>query len=1002
MEQTDSFGYWLKRRRKALDLTQAELADRAGCALVTIKKIEADERRPSQQMAHSLARALGLPPEEQEAFIRTARGLQAVHRLEVVATPQLVAPIPAATPADISHPEHLIALVGRTHELELAHKLWQDARAGRLGVLLVQGEAGIGKTRLVEELLAGVRARENGSPPVVLRGGCYELAASAPYLPLVEALRGWLAAQPVRAWTELLGPSAAELARLIPDLAAQTGASAEPQAGSMQEQRVRLYEAVSRALQRLAHGGGLVLFIDDLHWIDQGTLGMLAYLLRQLQHAPVLFVATYREDEFEAQPELVAARLNWRRAFHTHELPLQRLSLVDTGDLLARLFEQEEISREFAEAIYTETEGNPFFVVEMAYALVDHGLVYRVDGDWERKSIEELALPASIKDTIERRLQRLDPQSVGLLRTAALLGKQFRFEELAAVLQQPEVELLDALDQALQARLVVGVDDETFQFSHDKIREVLYREQNPVRRRLLHRQCAERLEALYGSDVTDQAGRLAYHFHHAGEHARALPYACQAAGRAEALFAPDEALAYLDQALENARALDLRAEQADIHEAIGDLYAQNSPFDRAIQHYQHTAALVDDPDRQLALQVKLGQVYSDIGDPRGQLLLETALKVIDPEKQPLVWLQAITALGRFLHYQARYSRALACYEQALPRLEASGDQVLIAKVYGYIAGCYQHLTEMHTSNEWAYKTIDFGREHQHPYAEAVGYEFLSENLFMQGYWEQAVETALINQGIGKQIGSVDRVAWSLLVLGISYHQLGAFAQAEQAFQECAGIAESIQGRRLAALNGIYQVQLLVDQGQDDAALALGRQYVAAGDELGETQLSFLSRLSLAYLCYQQGDPHTALAWIEQAYPLLQGTEIRSTGLLYDPLAAAVYLALGEAAQAQSIAAAGVVHAQAADAPFPQAGNQLVLAQLAARRGERAQAEAQFAAAIELLENTGSRLMLGRVYRARGEYYLAEGEREQGQADLSQAREIFAAIGAPRDLAGLKD
>jgi transcriptional regulator with XRE-family HTH domain len=1005
---TDSFGYWLKRRRKALDLTQAALADQVGCALVTIKKIEADERRPSRQIAARLAEALAIPEDEREAFIQTARGLQAVHRLEMAQEP-IQASIPAAsetplqveaTPVTILHPERLVELVGRSHELALIRRFWEEAQAGQMKVLLVQGEPGIGKTRLVEELLSELHQPGNGAGPVELRGGCYEFEATTPYLPIVEALRGWLDAQPLQTRRALLGEAAADLAHIIPDLYTQLGIEPEPFSGSMQEQRLRLYDAVGRTLNQLAMTYGLVLFIDDLHWIDQGTLALLAYLLRQLRHSPVLFVTTYREAEFESQAELGAARADWRRHYNAREISLQRLSLEDTNALLSKMFAQDRVSEEFAEAVYTETEGNPFFIVELAYALIDHGMIYRVEDRWERKSVDELELPSSIRDTIEHRLARLSPECLQLLRYAALLGKQFSFPELVAVMETPEERLLDPLDEALQARLILAGEADIFRFSHDKIREVLYLDQNPARQRLLHRQCAERLERYYQAALEGQAARLAYHYYQAGSHAQALPYARLAAERAKQMFAPDEAQIYLEQALACAAALDQLDTQADIHEEMGDLYAQNAPFDRAIQHYQRVAALVDDFPRQLAVQVKLGQVYSDIGDPRGQPILEAALKVINPKQQPAVWVGAQTALGRFLHYQAHYSQALAHYEKALPMLEETGDPWLTTKVYGFISGCYQHLTQFGESNTWAQKTIAYGQEHNYPHAEATGYEFLAENWVMQGYWEQSVEAAQIDVQIGSQIGSEDRVAWGQFSLALAYHHLGDFKQSERYFTECAENAECINAQRLAALNAVYFMRLLVDLGQDGRALAFGRQYLASTDELGETQLRYVCRLSMAYLYRQTGDPERALEWVLQAMPLLDGSQNRSMPLLNTPLEAGVYLDLGDLETAAARARAGVEHARQADAPYYLAENLAVLGQAAAAQGDYETVESSFAEAQELLLATSSRLGLGRLYAARAGYYQQIGEPEAAQADRDQARQIFVEIGAAHDLAAL--
>jgi tetratricopeptide (TPR) repeat protein len=430
------------------------------------------------------------------------------------------------------------------------------------------------------------------------------------------------------------------------------------------------------------------------------------------------------------------------------------------------------------------------------------------------------------------------------------------------------------------------------------------------------------------------------------------------------------------------------------------LFAQYAPFDRAIQHYQRVAALVDDFPRQLAVQVKLGQVYSDIGDPRGQPILESALKVIDPKQQPAAWVGAQTALGRFLHYQARYSQALAYYEKALPALEATDDDWLTTKVYGFIAGCYQHLTQFEESNAWAYRTVDYGREHNFPHAEATGYEFLAENLQMQGRWEQALEAAQIDAQIGSQIGSEDRVAWGLFSRALAYHQLGEFEQSEQCFTECDEIAECINAQRLAALNAVYFMRLLVDEGQDERALTLGQRYLANADELGEIQLRYVCRLSMAYLCRQQGDPAGALAWILQAAPLLEGTQNRSMPLMNTALIAEVYLQLGDLETAAARAGAGLEHARQADAPFYQAQNLSVLGQVAATRGAHEEAESSFAEAQELLEATNSRLGLGRLCHRRARFYQQIGKPEAAQADLDRARELFAEIGAVRDLAAL--
>ena len=382
-------------------------------------------------------------------------------------------------------------LVARGPELAEARELWHRALEGRGHCLLLSGEPGSGKTRLAREVI--VQATLHGA--VVLSGACYEYEAATPYLPFVEAFRRWVREQKDDAkLREALGESASQIAKLAPEIEARLGPFPAGNELPAHEERLLFFDAVTNVLARLAQRQGLLFYLDDLHWADSGTLLLLGHLLRQLRGERVLIAASYRDTELDRAHPLARALVDWNRERFTTRIVLKRFNAEETRAQIAALLD-ENMSGDFSQAVYRETEGNPFFVEEVVKALVEQGSVRRESGRWQRCELVDLVIPQSVKEAIGNRLDRVSPECNETLRAAAVLGKTFTVDELvAAVDGQNENKLLDALDEAVGAQLLAADGSEAFVFTHDKIREVLYEELNPPRRRRLHLRTAEGLE----------------------------------------------------------------------------------------------------------------------------------------------------------------------------------------------------------------------------------------------------------------------------------------------------------------------------------------------------------------------------------------------------------------------------------------------------------------------------------------------------------------------------
>jgi tetratricopeptide (TPR) repeat protein len=918
--------------------------------------------------------------------------------LELPGALETAAPAEAAAPpaAELLVLDRIVRgrLVGRREELMQLQALWAMAGARRGHLALISGEPGIGKSRLARELM--VYARLSGA--LVLTGGCYEYEAAVPYLPFVEALRAWAETQTTEALCSQVGPGAPGLAWLVPELGARLGALEPDPPLPSSDERLRLFESLARLFQSLAAPHGLLLVLDDLHWADQGTLALLHYLLRRLRDAHFLIVAAYREGELDQAHPLAGALVEWNRERVATRVRLGRLSLADSGALLAALFGQESVTPEFAAAIHRETEGNPFFIEEVVKLLVEKGDIYRVAGAWDRKAIEDLAVPQSIKEAIGRRLNRLSAACVETLQAAAMLGKTFAFEELAAAGTQAEDRLLDALDEAGAAQLIRPEVGEAFVFTHDKIREVLYEALNPIRRRRLHRRIGVGLEQLYADPAAraEHAPGLAHHFVLGGEPGKGLTYSLQAAAQARRLFALDEAVRYYQHASQAAQALSAPAQWAAIEAELAEVHYQRGLYQLAVEHYQHAldGLAPDDQARRAAFNVKIGLAYTQLGDERGLDFLQRAERELDPLTQSDELANALSGLGRYHHYRSQFRQALEFQERARHLAERQAQASTLSLVYTHLAGAYQQLAQYSHSSHWARQSISLGQAANDPWAVALGYEFLAESAIGQGYWSEALEYAARDREITEKIGALDRLAWADFASTWAYHGRGDLQRGLDTGQATLALAEEIGEGRLAILMAPILAWIETDLGLDDDVAAKAPHWLQRTDELGQVFAQCLARHGLAYYHIQRAEWSEAAALYAQCAALYGPTDNRQTPLFLGPYPALAHLGLGQTGAAAQFADDYLALAREVEAPHWVGCAQRVRGQILTTQGRPAEAAAAFDEAISLLAQCSSRLELGRAYYQRAGLWRAPDER--AAADLAQARALFEACGAPRD------
>ncbi|MGI8549880.1 MAG: ATP-binding protein, partial [Dehalococcoidia bacterium] len=457
-------------------------------------------------------------------------------------------------------------LVGRESERALLQERLKAAWAGQGSLVLLAGEPGIGKTRLAEEL-AG-EARQQGV--TVLWGRCWEGEGAPPFYPWLQVLRSYCERQSPLTLHAELGPGAADLAQLLPELRERLLDLPPLPQLEPESARFRLFEAVSRFLRNASQAQPLVVFLDDLHWADKASLLLLQLLTRDLGEERLLVIGTYRDTDLDRRHPLAEVLPSLRRAPRFERILLHGLSREEVERLLVSRVGHGPVATGrakpasplpyqgpgLAEALWRETEGNPFFIGEVLRHLTETGRLRQTDGRWSvaSGSIAELGIPEGVREVIGRRLSRLSDETNRLLTLAAVIGREFD----AATLERVAVVDADAVDTALEEAETARVIDVLgkggrYEFAHALVRETLYGELPSRRRVRLHRQVGEALEQQYARSLDSHLSELAYHFLEGaaggGDIEQAIDYARRAAEHALAQYAYEAAVGQYEAAL---------------------------------------------------------------------------------------------------------------------------------------------------------------------------------------------------------------------------------------------------------------------------------------------------------------------------------------------------------------------------------------------------------------------------------------------------------------------
>jgi len=715
-------------------------------------------------------------------------------------------------------------LIGRQHELEELMRFLDLAVQGKGKTILISGEAGSGKTRLINEFLNLSKDKELA----VLSGACFSDVA-VPYFPFMESFSAYFSTtlededairfkksgttagsedeeqiedekSEIKAW--LLGPKQAEKSTKLENLT--------PQAW-----KDLAFASVKKALISISAKKPLVLFIDDLHWADSASLSLLHYISRYVSSARVLIIATYRTEELSPDDEgrphpLVEALRIMRREDLFEDISLSNLDSANVVSLAEKIV-GGTLHPELAERLAEESQGNPLFVVESLRMLSEHGSLV-LDRGRLRLSIDEVGIPTKIKDIILRRVSQLKPYQKRILDLASAIGDKFDVGLLGAVLGQDSLEVLETLNAIAQSSSLVCSEGNYYRFDHAKIREAIYDQISQPLRKGYHARIAERIEAQNVKGKNLPTNDLAYHYTQAGNMEKAIKYSLAAGQEALERVSNIEAIKYFKYVLQNSANTSEFVKEKNLSlERLGDAYFAHDFYEDAAKTFEQLASSVNGNEKLRAYRKAMDATYKSLNHVRTIELYKKVEEYASSES---------LEYGRIRYHKARAQGLLGNYHSAVEEMgklvqifvdenslsDAAQAMFGVGMFSYYLGNNEKALINLERSNAILEETKDLASQLQ--LNSLRTYVFFSYGLFREGLdiLEKGVKTA-------EETGHFRRIASAYSLLSCHLEFTGNFKEAISNMLKAAEYMSKTDSPRL----------------QDIIIPNLARQYAKLGD-----------------------------------------------------------------------------------------------------------------------------------------------------------------------------
>ncbi|HEX8917549.1 MAG TPA: AAA family ATPase, partial [Chloroflexota bacterium] len=877
-------------------------------------------------------------------------------------------------------------LVGRANELSAILSELEAVRRGGGRLVMLTGEPGVGKTRLAQE----VTRRLVEQSCTIITGRCYEIEQSTPYYPFLEALRTLYAVLPASLRNEV--PQRwPQLARLMPDLIPVPMTERAPQ-----DEQPYLHTAVTGLLTAQSQFAPVALMIDDLQWCDSASIRLLLHIFRHTRDSPVFILATCRSSEVHRNRLLEHALLDLTREDLITRVSVQRLDRGETAALVAATLGDAGVSEAILDLVNAPAEGNPFFIKQIVQSLLERGDLFRANGWWERRERSEVWVPDTVRATVGRRLSRLSGTTQEILHQASVLGQSFLFEDVQSLAGMDEQSLDGALEEADSFGLVHSLAADRYEFDHALTRQAVLADISPRRLRRIHLDAAGAIASHAASehDQKRRAAEVAWHYLQAGAEEQALRWSLRAGDASEAIFAHDEAEGHYRTALTLATDLGDRVAEAAALEKLGETLITMSrqvealPLEeRAVALYQ---SLGDEPGEGRAA-TRVAWAHSGLGSFEESLKsLQAAIAKLESHGPSQIlaemystYVYQLQATGRFEEAlmildrsesqarQAGYERFLIAgqnargfilwqmgcvddgrtlVEDALPRLESTGDLFSLGTSLGWLGGQYQNSGDLKRGREFFERALAVHTRRNDPTAIANALSDLALLELLGGNWDNALAHAeqavrLVEERIDQPL-----TAHPMGVLGMLRLRRGDTEDLDQYLERTITIASRMHPAAIIA----HIARADLDLQQRRPELARSRIETLLRDtEIGAEATTWALPI-LIRACLMLGELESADTWLVGAVEKVQRQHNRVVETELLELRGELLMRREHLSDSEADLSRALSRARSIGLPYHEAQILIQYGKLNAAQGKRDEARQALAGALSILEQLGAR------------------------------------------------
>jgi tetratricopeptide (TPR) repeat protein/tRNA A-37 threonylcarbamoyl transferase component Bud32 len=725
----------------------------------------------------------------------------------------------------------LAPLVGREEPLNRLAALHREVRIGDGAAACISGEAGIGKSRLVEEFCRS--CRREGSR--VLIASCLFGGGGSSYLPIADALRQYFALRGVDsapALQRFLFDKAPRLAGSIPVLSRFLRFAFATNGPTSEEE---LWEVLDQVIAFVSEERPLVFVIEDLQWADEGTVRLFHFLTRRVAGRRMFLLVTHRPEETISEPgggphpvQNVLQLLGREDRFERIEL--NRLTRADVSEVLQRLYPGHEWGEEFGTLLYREAEGNPFFMVEILKLLTAEKVLAKKGETWAlATTVDKISIPDKVYDVVMRRLSRLGPREREILELGAVEGDVFHSGTILRGLSLERMPLLKTLQFLEQIHHLIHAAGPQYHFDHSKIREILYDSIPPELRIEYHTVVGQFLAESFG-ESEEHAGVIAHNLLAAGLKSEALPFLILSANAAARLFAHADAIRYLERA----------------ESLLHDLHPDHPPEEGVRQ-------LVD-------IRQRRGDQEYAAGRYRAALVsYETALTLTHAAPDARVEADVVRAIGRMHYLLGHPAEALKSYEEAIARYaalaeesRASGDASRLNTALRELGKLHFFKGEMETAEGFLREAIAMAETRGDDRLRAAALNNLSGIHYVRGDLEEAFACHRVCFTLRERLGDELGLAQSHKNIGILHYRLGESREAEEHLNDALALYRKAVDRRGEAVTLRHLGNLHYQEGDHAGAQRHWEASLSLCRELGNSEDLCVCLGNLGLVRFEQG------------------------------------------------------------------------------------------------------------------------------------------------------